>query len=197
MTKDTQNRSGRWQVLLAALMAVLCSAGRADVVELVNGDRYSGTVMSVTMTNLTLRSSVQGTITLPREKLASINFGEAAAKPAVSALKSSGPPSEGGIAALAQQLLGSGKATNRSDQIAKQLLENAGPEAKQKYNEMLKGLLSGSLTLGELRKQAQQTINEVEQAKEELGPEASDLLDGYLSILQRFVQEPAPETPSP
>jgi hypothetical protein len=189
---DCRRRRRWWMFGLVATMVAVSSASRADVVEMVNGDHYSGTVVSVTMTNLALRSSVQGLITLPREKVASITFRDAAPKPASAQVAPKVPPA-GGVMALAQRLVGTGGDTNQTNRTAEQLLENAGPEATQKYNQMVRGLLTGSLSVGELRKQAQQTITEAEKAKEELGPEASELLDGYLSILRQFLQEPSPK----
>jgi hypothetical protein len=193
---DCRTRGCWWMFGLVATMVAVGSASRADVVEMVNGDHYSGTVISVTMTNLVLRSSVQGLITLPREKLASIRFGELAPKAASSALSPSAVsklPPAAGVMALAQRLVGTSGDTNQTNRTAEQLLENAGPEASQRYNQMVRGLLTGSLSVAELRKQAQQTISEAEKAKEELGPEAGDILDGYLSILRQFLQEPAPK----
>ena len=193
MEKDDCRTRGCWRMFgLVATMVALGSASRADVVEMVNGDNYSGTVISVTMTNLVLRSNVQGLITLPREKVASITFRDAAPKPASAKVAPKVPPAAG-VMALAQRLVGGSGGTNQTGRTPDQLLENAGPEATQKYNQMVRGLLTGSLSVGELRKQAQQTISEAEKAKEELGPEAGDILDGYLSILRQFLQEPAPK----
>jgi hypothetical protein len=175
---------------VVAAVTLLGAVGRADIVEMVNGDRYSGTVISLTTTNVALQSGVQGLITLPREKLASITFRDPAPKASPNVLQPSSNSSAPDLSVLAQRLLGGSGDTNQTGQVAQQLLQNAGPEATQTYKQMVRGLLSGSLSVSELRKQTKQTIKEVEEAKEELGPEAGELLDGYLTILRQFVQEP-------
>src|SRR5690242_13457565 len=102
---DCRTRGCWWMFGLLATMAAAGSASRADVVEMVNGDHYSGTVISVTMTNLALRSSVQGLITLARENVASITFRDTTPKPA-SAQVVPRVPSAAGVMALAQRLVG-------------------------------------------------------------------------------------------
>ena len=48
---------------------------RADQVEMQNGDRYAGKVIAMTADTIDLQSEVLGKITLPRSKVAAINFG--------------------------------------------------------------------------------------------------------------------------
>ena len=52
---------------------------RADQVEMQNGDRYLGTVLSLDTNTLVLRSAVLGTVTLPRGKVALIHLGSGGA----------------------------------------------------------------------------------------------------------------------
>ncbi len=64
------------------VLALLLAAGlRADVIIFENGDRLSGEVLTLTGSELKLRNEVQGVITLPRAKIASIHFREPAAAP--------------------------------------------------------------------------------------------------------------------
>ena len=55
--------------------------------------------------------------------------------------------------------------------------------------------MSGKLNLNDLRSQAKASIDQINQLKRELGPEAGDALDDYLTILQNFVDESAPARP--
>lgn len=55
----------------------------------------------------------------------------------------------------------------------------------------LAGPADGTLSVSDLRRQAQQTIQAVEQAKKDM-PELDDALDGYLSILREFIKDSAP-----
>ena len=52
---------------------------RADLLEMQNGDRYSGKVLSVSADIVVLDSEVLGKINVPRKKVASLAFGTNAA----------------------------------------------------------------------------------------------------------------------
>ena len=73
----------------------------------------------------------------------------------------------------------------------------ASPEAAQKFNEMMGGLMSGSLSMNDLRAQAQSSINQIKAAKKELGEDDGGMLDSYLAILQKFMNESAVDTTVP
>src|SRR5262245_53924746 len=62
-----------WAVL-CSLVAVL-PAAYADQVEMQNGDRYAGTVLSLNADTLTLKSEVLGTLKLPRTQVALVALG--------------------------------------------------------------------------------------------------------------------------
>jgi len=79
--------------------------------------------------------------------------------------------------------------------VSQQLLAGS-PEATAKYDEMVDGLMSGKINLTDLRNQARTSINQINQLKKELGPDADDALDGYLSILENFVSEAGSEVPA-
>src|SRR5436309_4753036 len=60
----------------AAVMLFLATFGiRADQVEMQNGDRYLGTVLSLDTNTLVFRSAVLGTVNLPRDHVALITLG--------------------------------------------------------------------------------------------------------------------------
>src|SRR5262249_39797123 len=82
-----------------------------------------------------------------------------------------------------------GTQTNLIQQVRSQFLGDAGPEANDKFNEMLDGLISGKLTLNDLRAQAQTAADQLRSLKKDLGPEAGDSMDGYLTILDHFLRE--------
>jgi hypothetical protein len=165
---------------------------RADTIELINGDRYSGTVLSVTLSNVSLRSEIQGLVVLPRDKVGTIAFNQTTAKTNSLQTKTT---LDGKIATVTPPpatLAQPGISTNSSNLVARvqdQLLAGSGPEATQKYNQMATDFLSGKMSLSDLRKQAQETLMSMEQAKKDLGPEVGDVVDSYLSILRDFLQE--------
>jgi hypothetical protein len=86
--------------------------------------------------------------------------------------------------------------TNVIGEIRQQMLAGS-PEAATKYDEMVNGLLSGQMNLSDLRKQAAASAHQLRDLKRELGPDADDALDGYLKILDAFVNESGDEKGAP
>jgi hypothetical protein len=189
------------------LLLVAASTLRADVLEMQNGDRYSGKVISVSPDTVVLTNEVLGQITVSRGKVANLSFGTNAVVPKVAVIRSS-PVSTNlpattipvamvntntDLSAAFRQL---GANTNFVGQIRQQMLAG-NPEAVGKYNEMVNGLLSGQLSVSDIRQQAQATAAQLREMKRELGPEAAESLDGYLQILDNFVKETANEPADP
>jgi hypothetical protein len=192
--------------VLALVLPPICV--RADQVEMQNGDRYAGTVLSLNATSLSLKSDVLGTITLPRNKIALVALGDrtlakteavkskAEADPGVAAVASTNTSPE-----LSSSLRQIGANTNLVSQVQSQFLKDAGPEATKKFNEMLGGLMTGRLTVSDIRAQARSAADQLRAAKKELGEDAGSELDGYLAILDNFLgqssaaAEAAPKAP--
>ena len=164
-----------------------------------NGDRYAGHILSMTSNSIVLESDVLGKVTLPREKISSVTFGNATAP----AAPTPAPKSSTTNANIAVALRGMGGGSNTIEQVRQQMLAGADPAATQKYNELVGGLMTGKLNVNDIRSQARTSIEQINQLKRELGPEAGDALDSYLAILQNFVNETestpptAPVTPTP
>ena len=169
---------------------------KGDLLEMTNGDRYVGNVVSVTQTNVTFQSEIQGTMSLPRSKVARISFGETAGRtPAVDPRV---PPSS----LKTNETLKPVVDPKVLSQVPQDLLSTTSPEARRQFNETVKGLVTGRLTIDDIRSQARDSVNQIKAAKEELGEDAGGLLDGYLHILERFLQEndkpvAAPAVPTP
>ncbi len=178
-------------MLVAALAVILAvGASRADQVQMLNGDRYVGKVLSLTTNTLVLSNSMLGTIKVPREKVASVSFAGApsnaasrtnAAAPSQPATNA--PASD--LADVASQLRSSPALIQR---IESQFLAGAGPEAKQKFNELLGGVMNGKITMADLRAQAQSAADQLRAARDELGEDAGFAIDGYLAILDSFLK---------
>jgi hypothetical protein len=182
----------RWACLAAAVLGLgLSSVSRGDTVELINGDRYSGRVLSVSLSSVSLRSEIQGLVVLPREKVARIAFSQTTAPTNSIQTKAL---SDGNLVGKTttvptQSPRIAANSTNLVVQVQNQLLAGAGPEATEKYNQMVTDLLNGTLSVPQIRKQARETLKSVEQAKQEFGPELDDLVESYLSVLRDFLQE--------
>jgi len=174
---------------------------RADQVQMQNGDRYVGKVLSVTADTLVIQSEMLGKVSLPRAKVVSITLGAApvlAAAPAPTNRPANVPQ-----AALANTnddlsaaLRSLGANTNFIQQVQGQILGDAGPDANKKYNELVGGLMSGKLNLNDIRNEAKSSADQLRQLKHDLGPEAGDSLDAYLDILDNFLKETGPNTPA-
>jgi hypothetical protein len=188
------------------ILALAVAPGlRADVLEMQNGDRYSGKVLSMFADTVMLNSEILGKISVPRIKVAVLTFGtNAPSQPAVSVARLSAtnlpalaaPPrpapapivvinTNQDLSARFRQL---GADTNFIGQIRQQMFAG-NPEAADKYDELVNGLLTGHLSVNDLRRQAQTSAQQLRELKRELGPDADDALDSYLKILEAFVNE--------
>lgn len=192
----------RLATLASALALSLAANGLlADQVEMQNGDRYLGNVLSLTADKLVLQSDVLGKLTLPREKVALITLGATTRTntvrvPTSAPAQLSPPPVTltGSSPDLSAALRGLGANTNANvmEQVRGQLLAGAGPEANKKFDELVSGLASGKLDLDGIRNEARSAASQLRALKKELGSEASEPLDAYLEILERFLEEASP-----
>lgn len=185
---------------------------RADLVEMQNGDRYAGKVLSVSADTVVLQSEVLGKINVPRKQVASLTLGNTVAPPSAATnvalvAVSTNLPAAAPAAALANTNLdlsaafrALGANTNFIGQIRQQMLAG-NPEAASNYDELVGSLLSGKLNMDDLRRQAKSSADQLRQLKHDLGPDAGDSLDAYLSVLDSFLKEtdakPASATAAP
>lgn len=194
----------------ASGMVFLFIAGtllRADQVEMQNGDRYNGKVLTVSTDTVVLESEVLGKISLPRKKVAHLTLG---AKPGATKavtnvagiLGSTTPPvatltnqPENTSVDLAAAFRNLGANTNFVRQIRQQMLGD-NPAATAKYDELLNGLMSGKLNLKDLRREAKSSADQLRALKRDLGSEDSESLDMYLQVLDGFLNAGDPEPAS-
>ncbi len=192
-TVSRRTRVGRYCSVL-----LLSAAGfwlRADQVEMQNGDRYFGKVLSVTTNAVVMKSDVLGTVNLPRDNVATISLGlntatNLARPPALTNGESRAPTValtnvNPDLADAFRQL---GPNTNFIRQVQAQFLSGAGDEANNKFNELVGGLMSGKLTVKDLRQEAKSAADQLRAVKRDLGDD-SGTIDGYLSILETFLNE--------
>ncbi|MFO1497599.1 MAG: hypothetical protein U1G07_04255 [Verrucomicrobiota bacterium] len=169
------------------------AAAPSDLIELSNGDRYAGTVLSVNLTNVSVHSEIPRHHQRTRAKVPESPLETrplSRSQPIRPALKP--PPRH----LRSRPAIGPERCGYEFRSApSKEMLSQAGPEAARKYSELMRGLAGGSINVNDLKKQAQRAIQEAEALKQDLGPEVSELLDGYLSILQKFVEEEPAEAP--
>ncbi len=185
------------------LMFVGAPRLRADLVEMQNGDRYAGKVLSMSADTVVLDSEVLGKINVPRKRVATLMVGTNAVMPKVAANIIVRAPGSTNFSAaapaaalantnvdLSAALRRLGGNTNFVAQIRQQMLAGS-PEAASKYDELVNGLMSGQLNLNDLRNQARSYADQLREMKRDLGPEAGDSIDAYLSVLDNFLKETA------
>ena len=173
---------------------------RADEVNMQNGDRYFGHVVSVSADTVVLNSEVLGKINVPRKNVASLAFGTNtfAPKAVTSVAPVSVPTNLPVVAAptgaantnldFSAALQNPGLGANSIRQIREQMLAGS-PEAAGKFDTMVNGLLSSSMSMDDLRREAKSSADQLRALKRDLGPEASESLDGYLEVLDGFLKE--------
>ncbi len=181
----------------------------ADSVEMRNGDRYSGTVVSMTTNQVTLQSETLGTVKLPRSQVAGVSIGTtpepkvaSLAPPQKAAFRSAAAaPSPAAtnalnveLPAMFRQMAGN---SNVMNQVKKQFLGDAGPEANAKFDELMNGMMNGSLSVDDIRAQAQATVKQLRSMNTEESQELGGMMETYLGILEKFLNETPPSGQQP
>lgn len=86
------------------------------------------------------------------------------------------------------------------EEIQKNLPLLAAPEVQGYFRKQVGGLIDGSITVNDIRKEAIRARDETKAAVKDLGPDAEAALAPYLGILERFIRETEPKsapTPNP
>ena len=177
------------------MLSIATCALLADQVEMQNGDRYIGKILSLDTNTLVIQNEVLGTLRLPRGKASVITLdagNETNTLRAVAVPKAAQATLTNPVVDLSASLRQLGANTNFIQQIQTQILAGAGPEANGKFNELVGGLLTGKLTVDDIRVQAKSAVSQLKDLKRGLGDDPSGELDGYLAILEGFLQETAP-----
>jgi hypothetical protein len=175
----------------------------ADQVTLQNGDTLNGKVLALTANSLTLQDDSLGTLILSRARVSNITFGAMAISnpaprvgvpPAVQATPTANPQAnsvyDSSLKAIGREIQ---EHSNLVQEVEAQVLgSSADPAAMNKFNELVGQLSSGQMDMNGLRSEAQNAANELQDYKKQLGPDADQEFNGYLSILNTFLQETAP-----
>jgi hypothetical protein len=184
-------------VFLLLLVAPLRIWG--DQIEMQNGDRYVGQVLSLDTKTVVLQSGVLGTLRVPRSKVAVITLGATRGtnSPALPLPTDGQLPLPAAAAATsatnaAPALRGLGANTNLIQQVQQQFLSGAGPEANAKFNELLGGLMNGKLNVDDIRAQAKSAADQLRALQKESGEDTGFATSAYLAILDHFLKETGP-----
>lgn len=179
-------------LLLAWGLATLITY--ADQVVMQNGDQYNGRILSVSPTNVVLQSENLGVVNLTRGKVASLSMGLSAVtnSPMAVPVKKTSAPTE--LPAVLRQMANQ---SNLINQVRSRFLATAGPEANQKFDQLLGDLGSGKLSLADLRAQAKSAAAQLRELEQAGGEDASGMMGLYLSVLDNFLAESESETVTP
>jgi hypothetical protein len=214
------NRCNIFQVSAVLGLVAACTAVRADSIELVNGDLLHGKVVSLDDQELRLVSDIHGAVIIARDKVAAIGLGDRklarpaetdAAKPeeaqaivrrsvpvgAKGATTATVQVAPGSVAEVVRQLRGQGLTTENLNELQKafpQLKEQ--PGVKKYFDEKVQGLITGDVSVEDIRKDAIRVREELRKTAKSLGPDGEKTLNqalgGYLQILDKFIQESEP-----
>jgi hypothetical protein len=140
-------------------------------------------VVSVVGSNVNFQSQNQGLIQLPRDKVAAIYF-----RPVEAVATTAEQPSPATSGEWLNQLKNSTVSSNLIEQVRQQLLSGAGPEANQRFDELVQGLRGGTLNMDDIRRQARDSVEQLRAVQSDLG-EDGEMVEGYLRILEGFLQK--------
>lgn len=159
----------------------------SDRVEMRNGECYVGKIIGVTTNCVVMESESAGKVTLSRSTVASIRFAAGAPTTAGAGATNKVAPSK--TTAAMAGLKDFNTETNLLESVQRDLLSQATPEATQRFRQMVGGLMTGSLTVDDLKKEARAVSKQARAMKADLGEEGGAALDSYLAILDSFLND--------
>lgn len=198
-TAAEYSQGGIKNAFLISLLALLLGFGLAravDEVEMRNGDRYLGQVLALSTNALVFKSDMLGKVTLPRKEVRAIHLhepksvSESASKTNVVTNTAPILAANPGVAGALGQLRST---KDVSQYTPNDLLSQAGPEAQAKFQSMVGGLMTGRMSIEDLRTEAKSVADQVRALRADLGEDAGWALDSYLAILDNFINEAAPK----
>jgi hypothetical protein len=186
-------RSRAAGLIVVLLIAALPVA--ADSVRLANGDLLNGRVLSLDDKQLRLESDTLGQINIPRAKVVMITLGDPMPAVAGKAPSAAGAPTGISPEGVLKQLQVTGVNPKDLGELQKMFPLLATPEASTYFNNTLKGLLGGAMSVGDIRKDAVRARDELKKATKGLGPYVEAAVAPYLTILEKFINETQPSPP--
>jgi hypothetical protein len=178
--------------VLCAGLAFAALPALADSVQMVNGDVLKGRVVSLDDKQLRLESETLGQVTIPRGKIHAITLGEHKATAATSVPAARPSVSEVSPEVALKQLKAGGLNPRDVKELQQMLPLLATPEASKYFNDTVKGLMSGTRSIGDLRKEAMRARDELKKATKGLGPDVDAAIAPYMQVLDSFIRETQP-----
>jgi len=150
----------------------------ADVVNLINGDRFTGSVELVDAAEIHLKTESLGAVTVPRAKVASIYFG------------TNQPPAKTLAGAEKDSIAAGLFNPSVAEKVQDDFLATAGPEANAMFKDLVQGLATGKLNVEDIRNKARESLKELKELQADAGEDAENpLLSSYVGILEQFINK--------
>jgi len=189
--------SNYFSAFVSIFALAIAAVANAETVELLNGDIVHGKVLSLDAQVLKLQSESFGELSIKRETVATIHLHDRGLQSKQTKVPAKQPKPFNKVPTaeevLQQLRTEGGIGAEEMKAVQQKLPLLAMPEVKSFVGERLSGLLSGRLNIGDIRKEAIDAVDQIKDLQKDLGPQAS-ALNGYLSILENFIQQTEPES---
>ncbi len=205
-------------------LALLCLpvTVRGDRLQLSNGDEIEGELLEMSGDQVKFRHPILGTFTIPRYQIHAIELGQERGGNRIMSDGSEAPPEtpeevidrlvNPDLNAAAVKQLEKGSKRHPTPQDVVEQLRKEGVDAKmmsqlhamlpgfgspvvqQHFEDRVNGLMSGSLTINDIRNEAIDVRDQLKELMDDLGP-GGEALRGYYGILDGFIEKTDPDTP--
>ncbi len=211
------------RLILAVLISLAnLSLVQADRLQLSNGDEIEGDLIEMSGNTIKFRHSVLGELTVPRDRVHAVELGKERGGKRIMSDGSEAPPetpeevmerlinpnlNEGSLKEIGknakrhpspedavEQLRREGVSGKTMSQLHGLLPGFGSPKVQDHFQDRVTGLMTGSLTINDIREEAIDVRDQLEELMEELGP-SGEALRGYHGILDGFIQKTDPEKP--
>ena len=203
---------------------LLCNSGSAlgDRLQLANGDEIEGELIEMKDGNVKFRHEILGVFTLPRTQIHAIELGKERGGNRLMSDGTEAPPEtpeevldrlinpaidKEAIKKLSQrekqhstpqdavdQLRREGVNEKMMSQLHMMLPGFGSPKVQEHFQDRVTGLMSGSLTINDIREEAVDVRGQLKELMDELGP-SGQALQGYYGILDGFIEKTDPKKP--
>ena len=208
--------------MLAASLTLTASLAHADRLQLANGDEIEGDLIEMKDGVIKFRHAILGTFTLPRDQVHAVEMGKERGGERIMADGSKAPPEtpeevmdrlinpemnrraveelsktgkkhatpEGAI----EQLRREGVDGQTMNMLHGLLPGFGSPKVQSHFEDRVTGLMTGSLTVNDIRDEAIEVRGQLKELMDELGP-SGQALQGYYGILDGFIEKTDPKKP--
>lgn len=195
---------------------------RADRLQLSNGDEIAGKLIEMSEQKVKFRHPILGELTVDREEIHAIELGDQRGGERIMADGTKAAPEtpeevidrlvnpemnarkvkelakksqqHAGVEGAVEELRRQGVDSNMMMQLHGMLPGFGSPEVQEHFTDRVTGLMSGSLSVDDIRDEAIDARDQLKELMDELGPNGA-ALQGYYGILDSFIKKSDPNAP--